>query len=201
MNRYRIKLLFFFLIVISYSTASAQFRCGITFGGEVGFEILSKGYSNKNAIVGLRLEQTIFKKINTSFLGTVSSRYTIPMTSDGIVGYTKIHFNNYKGTFLLSYSPFKFIRLGGGSTLSYTPVSTQVTDSNYEAKFEKKRQEIGYLAILGFQYKPILMEFYYYQGKSAFIKYQQQEESSRILPLNTFGVSLNYLFTLSKTKK
>ncbi|MEY4902457.1 MAG: hypothetical protein RLZZ292_272 [Bacteroidota bacterium] len=210
MNRYRIKLLFFFLIVIFYATASAQFRCGLTLGGElseativpnlVGLQVLSEGYSNKNAVVGLRLEQKIFKKINLSLLGSVSSKYNIPIESSGIVAYTKIRFNNYKGSFLLSYSPFKFIRLGGGTSFSYIPIITQATDSNRESTFIKERKEIGYLLTLGFQYKPVLVEFYYYQGDKFFMR-PEYKKFGLIQPINTFGVNLNYLFTLSKTKE
>jgi hypothetical protein len=208
MSCYRLKLLYFCFIFISYSTTSAQFRYGLTLGTEVsklealpnsvGFHIENNGYLNPCATRGLRAERIFFKKINVTVSETMSSKYSIPASSRGIVPYTKLRFRGFKTTLQLNYMPFSFFRIGAGVSMNYIPIMYDATDRGDESRASGSRKEVGYLFSTGFQYKPFLLELYYYQGIKSFLGYRSGEI---IKPLSSIGVSLNYLFTLSKTKK
>jgi hypothetical protein len=202
-------LLSFFLIVISYVTASAQFRVGLNLGEQlsqinflpnsVGSRTFDKGYANKATTLGICIEQQLWRRIKITALSTVSSRYNVHISSAGIVPYTKMKFRTFQNSLLLNYLPFSFIKLGVGASMNYIPIIKEATNTNFEGRLSDSRIEFGEIFSLGIPYKnKFLLDFYYYKG----LKYIIDPHGSGIIqPINTFGVSLNYLFTLSKTKK
>lgn len=164
----------------------------------IGFYTYEGGYTINSVIYGIKGEQYMTEKFSLS----LQLSYTKKEFDASVGSYNPINglkFNSYRGALSLKWYAFDNLYFAPGFTMNY------ISDINYFSEdgkehaffFIKNKREYGGILSTGYQYKNFLAELSYSRG----VSFRDNKERTDFKPINSIGLSLSYLFQVSKKKK
>lgn len=159
-------------------------------------EIFKNGYSINSLLYGIRGEQWIAESYSLSLQFSYTKK-EFKASKPNIVPIEGLRFNFFRSSLSLKCYLIKNIYVAPGFSINYISNVREYFKHGTVNPFPiKNKKEYGGLVSAGLLYKDFLAEIYYNRGFS----FQKNKDKVDFRPINSIGLSLSYLFRVSKKK-
>ncbi len=190
----------YFLISFTTFQVNAQTYIGPTVGldfssikekpNDILFEVFDNGYSNKTFFYGLRIEQQLNNRISLALKGNYTKKEVNALINN-FIPMKGFEFEYYRSSLTANWSVFNNWAIGIGPTYHWIKDIQQVTiNAGIKAPYMGDKREYGGTFTIGFKHWNFLFELNYNKG---FKLIEQKDDSGLLKPINSFGVSINYM--------
>ena len=150
---------------------------------------VENGYVNKSPIIGIKLEQDLYKNFYFSFQSSYTHKYVVTYTT-GFYPVFGMTFNYFQQYFSIRYKLLKEIYLGVGVNYNFVNnIKLDVGENNYYA-LNYNDNEKGVHFSGGVKFLNFDLELYYYKSSNRLNR--NIFDIMKMEPITSFGLNLSY---------
>ena len=194
------------ILIFTFTFCQGQSFAGLSIGTDFasirsadkkgqGIDVYNEGYSTKSLTFALKGEHFISKdfSLGLTFGYTRKEVEAFAFTFEPVRG---LRFNSFMSSFALKWHLRERWHIGAGPCLNYWYNVRNIDGGAYPYLNVKSKKEYGSTISIGHLYKNILAEVYF---NKSFASYRT--DITDFKPINSFGISLSYLFQVAKGRR